>query len=265
MKKIMILGVTGLIGRELVDELSDRYKLIGLSRGEMTVPYEHVVFDLEQDLISPILSKYKPDIIISCVRGDFVKQFETHEEIVRYAKDNKATVHFYSTANVFDGDAKEIKYEESITKSESDYGLYKIKCESLVLSLGEFGTVLRLPMVFARTSPRMKQIESALQERKKMDIYDQCYLSIVLSEDVAKLHGKIIDNNESGIFHLAAKGVMSQEEIYTKIMGSAELLNVLPLEVYYLAIQSNRAFINELNIETTITHLSEYIRKEHHG
>lgn len=53
--------------------------------------------------ISPILEQVQPDIVISCLRGDFAKQLAFHEVIADWLMDRNGKIIYISSAYVFDG------------------------------------------------------------------------------------------------------------------------------------------------------------------
>jgi len=237
MKKIMILGDTGLVGRHLLKEFERDYEIIGLSRSMALFDHKHVSFDLEKDSIVPILERFQPDIFISCTRGSFEHQLMCHQDIVNYGNVNEMMLYYYSTANVFDGDPKEIKDESSPLNAKSEYGVFKARCEEIIVSFVN-GRIIRLPMVVAKESPRMNQIRNAHLE--KITIYDNLYLSLILASQIAKLQREVIEKNLKGIFHFASADIIKQQELYESLVKNKDDLDIQPLEEYYLAIVPTR-------------------------
>lgn len=237
MKKIMILGDSGLVGCALAKEFNKDFEVIGLSRSKKTFNYTHISFDIEKEDILPLLNKYKPNYFISCTRGDFKKQLECHKTIINYCKDNGVILYFYSTANVFDKDMTTVKYEGSEISGESDYGKYKGECEQLVQKYKE-GHIIRLPMVMGVDSPRMDQIKNAHNE--KITIYDPLYLSLILVDQIPLLHRQVIEKNLKGIFHFASKDYINQKEFYKVLVAKDEYLSIQKVEAMYFAVLPSR-------------------------
>lgn len=237
MKTIMILGDTGLVGRHLVKEFQNDFEIIGLSRSMDLFDYKHITFDLENESIVPILKRFQPDYFISCTRGSFEHQLLCHQEIVNYGKVHQMMVYYYSTANVFDGDPKEIKVESSPLNAKSEYGVFKARCEEIIASFAN-GHIIRLPMVLAKESPRMDQIRNAYLE--KIKIYDNLYLSLILASQIAKLQREVIEKKLKGIFHFASADVIKQLDLYESLVKNKDDLDIQPLEEYYLAIVPTR-------------------------
>jgi len=250
MIKVMILGDTGLIGKHLVNELKHDHDVIGLSRCIDLFDYKHVTFDLETEEIKPLLMHYKPDIFISCTRGNYAKQLNCHQDIVDYGKLNQMMLYYYSTANVFDADPTEIKVESSRLNPKSEYGVFKANCEKLVSTYDE-SRIIRLPMVMAKDSPRMAEIRNA--KEKKIKIYDTLHLSLILANQVAILQREVIEKSLTGIFHFATYDTIKQKDFYETLVTNKELLIIEKLDNYYLAVVPTRTDItNRFCIEDVI-------------
>lgn len=237
--RILILGDTGLIGQGLVNHFKSNHEVIGLSRRCVKGDYEHIQYDVEDD-IQEILLKKSPDLIISCTRGDFDAQLRCHESIVSYALKNQTKVFFYSTANVFDGEGDAVKIESDDPFASSDYGIFKMKVESMIGSLDE-GVVIRLPMVLSESSPRMDMLKTTKQHSKILDVPDPVYISLVTVDQIVKMQEYLLVNKLKGIFHFTTNDQMTLKEVYSFLIGNDEYLNVKIIEPIYLALKSERS------------------------
>ena len=163
-KKILILGGSGFIGNAIYRELCsyfDTYGTYNASRRSFEDNQQFFKFDIEEDDIFPLLEKIRPQIIISAIRGNFASQIQVHQHLVEYISENECKLMFISSANVFDAYSKYPSYENDKTLSESIYGRFKIKIENMMMRLPTNKIViLRVPMVFGSSSPRIKQIKN---------------------------------------------------------------------------------------------------------
>ena len=245
MKKLFILGDSGLVGSALIKHLNDDYDIIGVSRDEMPgAKWKHLKFDLESNHLLPILEATQPDVIISCTRGDFDKQLTTHLEIVEYASPKDVKVYFFSTANVFDGISDAIKMETDLTNATSAYGQFKIDCEKLLIDgLGHNAIILRLPMVFGVNAPRVKEIISALQSERHIELYENLLFTTIWDTQIAYMFKHILEFDLKGIFHLTSKDIMDHVTFYRKFLGKKALTktgHIKHHEPYYLALGAQR-------------------------
>ncbi|MEY9975691.1 NAD-dependent epimerase/dehydratase family protein [Lysinibacillus sp. RC79] len=84
MNKVLILGASGLIGKALIEEYKDVFDLYGTYSSSTTNLYREQQFQInitEIDKLKGILRTINPDIVISCLRGDFKQQLEFHKQL----------------------------------------------------------------------------------------------------------------------------------------------------------------------------------------
>lgn len=257
MKKVLILGASGLVGRALVKELSHDYDVYGTYYSKIIdMPTQKVikldVNDIEN--IKQVLKDIEPEIIISCLRGDFDRQLEVHREAAKFLSNMGGRLYFCSTANVFDNDPSSPHYEEDKTDAKSDYGKFKIRCEEeLKEILHDNLCILRLPMIWGKNSPRLNDLLEKLTTNQEIQVYTNLYLNnntdIMLAEQIHY----IIRNNLKGIFHLATYDIINHYDFISQIIKGLGYKNArikevsLPYEEYYLAVITKREELpNEL-------------------
>jgi len=245
MKKLLIIGVTGLVGTEISKQLKAKYQIYGISRTPIDTPdYTHISFDIEKDNMSEILSEVKPDLIISCTRGDFERQLLCHKKISEYCSVNEIRLYYFSTANVFDGCPDGVKFETDTPCSDSPYGKFKINCEELIKGvMGEKAIIIRLPMVFGENALRVNQIRDAIMNQEQIKVYDNLIITTITDIALVKQLRFIIENELTGVFHLASLDEVNQVDFYKKSIGSDDIIEISHIdevETYYLAIKSNR-------------------------
>lgn len=262
----MILGVSGLVGSEIVQQFKGEYEIHGISRKKIeTETWNHIAFDLEKENITDVFMNVKPDIIISCTRGNYVEQLITHKKIAKYCSDNNSKLYYFSTANVFDSVPDSAKYEDDETCSESDYGKFKIKCEKLLKEeLNDKVIIIRLPMVYGRKSLRLDEIKNSIDSGKPLEVYQNLYITSILDVELVRQLKYIIENDLKGIFHLASNDVINHAEFYRKLNNKnlhIKLNKIDNFDRYYLAIKTKREELKKFNFsnDDLISKLREYI------
>lgn len=176
-------------------------------------------FNLEADDIFEVLKEIKPSIVISAIRGEFNSQVIMHQHLIEYAELTKTKIIFLSSANVFDAYSKFPSYEYDKTLSESVYGRFKIKIENMLMLLPKKQyTILRLPMVFGVHSPRIKEIQEKLKEKKAIELFPNLIINATTDEKVTQQIHYIINRNKSGIFHLGSLDLLHHEELINDIV-----------------------------------------------
>lgn len=220
---ILILGASGLVGKALVKELRDNYSVYGTYNQKNDNYDVNKMFQLSVDDangLSRLLQQINPDIVISCLRGDFERQLEFHRQLaVALSGKNNARLLFCSTANVFDGSTDRPHYESDVLKSVSNYGQYKIKCEKLITEiLKDKAVILRLPMLWGKNSPRYNELVGQLNRKETISSCDDFYMNTNTDVHLAKQIRYIIENDLKGIFHLATSDAINYREFIEELI-----------------------------------------------
>jgi dTDP-4-dehydrorhamnose reductase len=224
--RILILGASGFIGNTLYRELSPFHDVYGtyFTNSSYKNNRHFVQLQMETDEISPLLEQLQPAYIISALRGDFEAQVETHAHIAAWVTKKNATVIFLSSANVFDAFSNYPSYECDKTLSESVYGRLKIKLENQFMKLPEEKYLIaRLPMVFGRHSPRIKELKDALQNRKPYEVFPDLVMNTTYADKLVQQLHYLINQRCGGIFHLGSKDLIHHNDFITEL---AEKLNL---------------------------------------
>ncbi|HLO13164.1 MAG TPA: sugar nucleotide-binding protein [Pseudoneobacillus sp.] len=252
MEKVLILGASGLVGKALIDELKDGFDIYGTYSSSLTgLPVEKQ-FQLEVqqiDKLMEITRSIKPDIVISCLRGDFDHQLKLHKELAMELRNSNSRLYFFSTTNVFDGDFTKPHTESDIPISESDYGKFKIECENMLKEiLDERAIIIRIPAIWGKNSPRWNLIKESIKNNKMIDVFGNLVCNNLLDVQLAKQLRFMIENHLKGTFHLGSVDMMDQGQFFEQIiskLGSEK--SILRYQLFqetddtrYFALQSNR-------------------------
>ena len=221
MIKILVLGGSGFIGNKLYKELNKFYKTFSTynfnTRNKENSNF--LYFRMEELNINILLNKIKPNIIVSCLRGDFELQVSTHREIYNYVKENNCKIIFLSSSNVFDTFRHYPSYENDKTFSESQYGIFKIKIENLLLKLPLKKIVIaRLPMIWGNNSPRIKEIKRNIINMIPIEIYPNTIINLNSINKLCQQILHIINHNKNGIFHLGTYDLIYHDDLINKII-----------------------------------------------
>ncbi len=221
--KILILGASGFIGNAIYKELCSYFNTFGTYfTNDISFNGNHHFFqyNIEEDDIFDILEAVKPTIIISSLRGDFSAQITAHLRIIEYLAHHKCKLIFISSANVFDAYSKYPSYENDKTLSESIFGRLKIKIENMLLRLPKRKyAILRLPMVFGVTSPRIEEIKKQLKENKSIEVFPKLVMNVTTDKRLSQQIHYIINRNKSGVFHLGSKDLVHHDDFIIEIIN----------------------------------------------
>ncbi|MBD5550601.1 MAG: sugar nucleotide-binding protein [Lachnospiraceae bacterium] len=252
MKRILILGASGTVGSAALKLLSQEKDLEILGTYFSTLQKEassmiHFSVEFPNDIYS-ILEQARPDIVISCLRGDFDKQLAVHRGIADYLAPGDGKIIYVSTANVFDGSCEKPHYETDTPISASAYGQFKIECENLLRDrMGDRAIVLRIPFVWGKNSPRIQTVKAGCGSGR-LEIYTDFYSNHVSDLQIAEMIHWIIREDKNGIFHVGTSDVINYQQFMERLITATGMkkpeLTFLK-EPGIMAVLSNRDDIPE--------------------
>ena len=220
MNNILILGGSGFIGYSLYKELSPFFKTFGTFYSNINLKKNKHFFkyDLKKNDPEKLLTKIKPSIIISSLRGPFENQIILHNLLIDYSKKFNFKLIFLSTSNVFDSFHNYPSYEYDKTLSESKYGIFKIKIENAILRMETKNFVIaRLPMIFGVNCPRIKEMKNKMLERKPFEVFPNSIINVNSILKLCQQIHYIINHGLDGIFHLGSTDLISHHEFFNKL------------------------------------------------
>ena len=221
-KKILILGGSGFIGYAIYKELCnyfDTYATYCSSGGAFEENKQFIRYDMQEDDIYQLLEKIRPQIIISSLRGNFSAQVQAHQHIVEYIVKHDCKLYFLSSANVFDAYSKFPSYEHDKTLSESVYGRLKIRIENMLLRLPKSKmAILRIPMVFGNSSPRVKEMKKFIWNNEPVEVFPNLIINVTSDYKLTQQIHFLINRNKSGIFHLGSYDLVHHEDFIKDIL-----------------------------------------------
>ena len=80
MKKILITGASGMLGRKLTEKLSDLFDVLALSKNQK-LPLSLDITN--KDAVHDTFTSFKPDIVINCAAFTNVDKSETEKSLAR--------------------------------------------------------------------------------------------------------------------------------------------------------------------------------------
>ena len=126
--RILILGASGLAGSAIRRELKGKYEtVLGTWRTKAHAPDGDpgmIRWSLEEPgRLAELLRATEPDVVVSCLRGDFGMQEEAHRIAADFlAGKPGGRMLFLSSANAFDADQTRPHFEGDRPVAQSDYG-----------------------------------------------------------------------------------------------------------------------------------------------
>lgn len=220
-KKILILGASGFIGNALYKELCNYFDTYGTYcfNSSYTNNRQFLNYNITEDDIIPLLEKIRPDFIISAIRGNFAAQIQAHTHIMEYVKKQNCKLYFISSANVFDAYSKYPSYENDKTLSESVYGRLKIKIENMMMRVPKTKIgILRVPMVFGNTSPRIKELKTLLDTNEPIEVFPNLIINVTNDDRLTQQIHYLINQDKYGIYHLGSTDLIHHQDFIKEVV-----------------------------------------------
>ena len=253
MKKILVLGASGFIGKAICEELSKEHEVYGTYYSNKIKPEGTMMLKLDignEDQLNNILQTVEPDVVVSSLRGDYVYQLEAHRNLAGYLDQHGIRLFYLSSANVYDAVTDKAHVESDPVGSSSDYGKFKIKCERLLHeTMGPLVTILRLPMVFGKESKRILDIKEGLKRGGPLVVYSDFYLNVHANTLLAKQLAYLIDEDAEGIIHLGSHDVVAYKTAMSLLIKELGYEGI-PLQFeriqeqpYYMAVITEKSIL----------------------
>ena len=210
--KVLVTGVNGQLGYDVVKELDERgHQPIGVDREEMDLT--------SSKQIKECIEKIKPEAIIHCAAYTAVDKAEDEEELCRRvnvistkeiaecAKELDIPMIYISTDYVFDG-TKDGEYtEEDIPNPINVYGKTKYEGEVYVQEILEKYYIVRISWVFGENGNNF--IDTMLRlskERDSLNVINDQVGSPTYTNDLAPLLVDMIETDKYGVYHATNEG-----------------------------------------------------------
>jgi len=224
MRRILVTGSEGQLGRELVPFFSSAYDVVGVDLEDCDIRLYSNVRAYVRDV--------QPDIVIHAAAYTDVDECEIDqrmamavnaggtENVARACKEVGARMVYYSTDYVFDG-AEESPYVETDSVNPmSVYGKSKLEGERRVVDLLDDYVILRIAWLygiegknFVKTMIKLglEQLDAQAQSQsvKSLKVVDDQIGNPTWTFDVAGQTKVVVDKQLSGLFHCTSEGEVS--------------------------------------------------------
>lgn len=244
MRKVMVTGATGLLGRAVVAELEAQPAVEVLACGySRAVPGIHKLDLTQPSQVTAFIKTHQPDVIVHCAaerRPDVSEQnpaaalalnADATRSLTQAASQSGAWLLYISTDYVFDGTAPPY-HEHSATNPVNFYGDSKRQGEMIVTEAKQDFAVLRLPILYGavetlQESAVMVLLNQLLDENEQF-VDDWAVRSPTSTEDIASAIAQMIALKATGAhlaghYHFSASDTMSKYQMLLAMGGLLDL------------------------------------------
>ena len=234
--KILVTGVKGQLGHDVVNELTGRgIEDVGVDIDEMDIT--------DQASVNKVIREVFPDAVIHCAAYTAVDAAEENEELCRRVNAegprNIATVCReldikmlqISTDYVFDGSGDNFWKPEDPCVPQSVYGRTKYEGELAVRELLDKYFVVRIAWAFGINGKNfVKTMLKLAETHDTIRVVNDQFGSPTYTYDLARLLVDMIQTDKYGIYHATNEGTCSWYEFACAIFREAGAkVNVVPV------------------------------------
>ena len=231
MKKLLIIGGTGLVASTLIKYAKNDYNIhITINKNEPVfddIPNTKIDLMANRSDIASLIKNFNPDVVVHTVAHSSVDLCETDQKLaeilhVDVTKDITESCHlinakliYFSTDAVFDGKMNEKYVETDIPNPINYYGKTKLDAENIILSKSTKNVVLRPAVIYGwhKRSRFTNWIIESLSNGTLVDPHIDQYNTPTLVDDLAKSVILIIEKEISGLFHSTGKTCVNRYEL----------------------------------------------------
>ena len=242
--RILVTGVSGMLGSSLALELSKKHKVYGTGNSEMSLAIDYRIFDLSNESYKELIDWSQPELIIHCAaltNGNYCQNnpldaFNVNGCSIRKlidASEDHVKIMYVSTDAVFSSSihmAKEIDF----TSPENVYGKSKELGEFFLLNSNRDYLILRTTIVglnaYSDKKGFIEWIINSVKAKETISLFEDVLFTPISIWDFIKEINFLVDQNSYGskILHLAGG------EAITKYEFGKSLIQELFLDTDYI-------------------------------
>ena len=215
--KILVTGVNGQLGYDVIRELKERgyTNFLGIDINDLDIT--------KKDDVEKFIINYKPDVVIHNAAWTAVDKAEQFKDkvyevnalgpkyIAEACKKIGAKMMYISTDYVFDGKGDRLFEVDEPKKGLSIYGATKAAGEDFVTSILKEYWIIRISWVFGKNGNNFIKTMIKLAEagKKELSVVDDQIGSPTYTYDLSKLMCDMIETDKYGIYHATNEGICS--------------------------------------------------------
>lgn len=215
MKRLAIVGASGMLGKSLVSALSDGYGLIGTYHHNTVPGFKQLNLTSPDEYIT-FLHAEKPDIVVHAAALTDLERCEHHpdeakrlnvrplEILADWAHRQRAQTVLISTDNVFDGARGQYR-EDDAPNPPNVYGLTKLQAEDFMTGVPG-SLILRVAVLYSadiKTKKFLGNTIAKLKEGQTVNGTTDMIRSPTLTDDIAAATRELLRREAQGVYHVA--------------------------------------------------------------
>lgn len=231
MKRLLITGVSGLLGVNLACLATGRYDVVGVMRGELAaaVPGRTAFVTIQADLNQPeeverVLDEVDPDVVINCAALTNVDLCESHpreamqanarlpERLAQATAVRGVRLVHISTDSVFDGERGDYT-EEDEPRPINTYARTKLAGERAVAGANADALITRVNFYgwsWLGSRSLSEYFYNNLSAGRLVLGFDDLFFCPLLVNDMVEILLRMVEAGLSGLYHVASSESLSK-------------------------------------------------------
>ena len=272
-RKILITGVSGLLGNSLAYSFKEKNKVLGLYNSHpVTIDGAQTQKGdiASKSSIDGIIKRFKPDVLIHCASLTDVDFCELNKELTdnvnvfgtKVVRDSigasRTKLIYISTDSVFDGVKGNFSEEDNVNPTNY-YGMSKYKGEQEVLKR-QGSLILRTNLFGWNIQNKFSLAEWILHEllhKREIKGFKDVYFSSLYTFELAEILERVIAKDLTGIYNCASATSLSKYDFAMRIADKFDLDKSLikPISVDDFHFKAKRGKNLTLNVSKLTTDL----------
>lgn len=232
--KLLLTGVSGLLGINFAQEMMEAHEIIGVDRGKLVnAPFRILKQDLlDAGAVESVLDLAQPEWLVNCAAladleaceaaPDIAKRLNTDlpRRLARACKARNIPFVHISTDAVFDGEKDGFYTEEDKPNPKSIYSKTKFEGEWAVFAEDPNAIIARVNFYGWSLGGRRSLAEffhHNLTHNKSMSGFTDVVFCPMLVNDTARTLVKMLQRGLSGMYHLVGPQAMSKYQFGVEI------------------------------------------------
>lgn len=219
MKKILLLGSSGWVAHYLIPSLQKHISGCQILGSVVNNTPEHNIetFKATSDDLEVIDAKIKgfsPDIIVNMTRGEDDNSFQLHKLLIESCNSNDIHYNYFSSFNALDANKEQEHYEDDLPNAQSEYGIFKAKCENELSKSSNNHSIFRFGATHGWAPNRLSRTETFLEHMlsgESLTIDTGVLQNRLATNHMAHMMAAVLEKSGEGVFHFGA--VDGSEEI----------------------------------------------------
>lgn len=272
--KLLLTGVSGLLGINFAQEMMNEHEVIGVDRGKLVnAPFKVLKYDLlEKDSVESILDAAQADWVVNCAaladldvceeEPDLAKQLNTDlpRRFARACKIRNIPFAHISTDAVFDGQKDGYYSEEDPPSPVGVYSKTKLDGEWATLTENPKAIVARVNFYGWSLNGRRSLAEfffNNLSNNKSMSGFTDVIFCPMLVNDTARTLVEMLKRELKGLYHLVGPQAMSKYQFGVELARRFHMResDITPKSVNFsglIAKRSNNLWLSTRKLSTDL-------------